>query len=117
MGKVYAIDGMIQEGEPFGPVQLHFTSLAGRDRELVVHGAPLTQQDGRRAGGIVLVEDVTERVELERHLEGARRLEAVGRIAAGVTHDFSSDARGCPQNSVSRFGWWTNGAHGMRNKN
>ena len=48
-------------------------------------------QDDPAVNGIVLnCRDVTERNELERHLQHAQKLDAVGHLAGGLAHDFNN---------------------------
>ncbi|MEK7714775.1 MAG: PAS domain-containing protein, partial [candidate division NC10 bacterium] len=56
---------------------------------LNVKGA-LLREGGRPAGAVVLVEDITQRLALERSARQADRLAALGTLAAGLAHELNN---------------------------
>jgi PAS domain S-box-containing protein len=77
-------------GEPFAGVTVAHVSGRGARRVLRVNGAPLGSAAEGGATMVLSIEDVTERRGLEEQLAHAQRLEALGRLASGVAHDFSN---------------------------
>ena len=51
---------------------------------------PLVGLDGKVVGVFSLAQDLTERLNLEKHIQQSQRLNAVGQLAAGVAHDFNN---------------------------
>jgi len=64
--------------------------IDGVRRRLEVLGSAITDADGAVTSGVAVFHDVTARHEMQEHLRVAQRNEALGRLAAGVAHDFNN---------------------------
>ena len=62
-------------------------------RDVVFHRATFTHANGRSAGLIGALLDVTDRKQMEADLGHARKLEAVGQLAAGIAHEINTPAQ------------------------
>jgi PAS domain S-box-containing protein len=59
-------------------------------RNYRVVSSPLRDNDGKINAAIVMIEDITERIRIERELLKADKLESVGILAGGIAHDFNN---------------------------
>ncbi len=67
----------------------HQTQKGGR---LIVNidGYPLRDAKGELRGAVIVIEDVTSRVALERQMRQAEKLSAMGTLSAGVAHEINN---------------------------
>ncbi len=63
-------------------------SLSGAIHDVLVSLIPLSL--GGHAHALLLVQDISERLMLERQLLQAQKMESIGQLAAGVAHDFNN---------------------------
>jgi PAS domain S-box-containing protein len=73
--------------------KLNLETLHG-PRRLNLHKSSLEAGAGHREGHVILIEDVTARVELENEVAHGDRLASIGRFAAGVAHEIGNPLAG-----------------------
>ncbi len=80
----------VLEGVTSRNVEVIIRRPNGENRWTLVNATPVRNRDGRIVAGVVIVQDVTERHQLEEQFRQAQKMEAVGRLAGGVAHDFNN---------------------------
>lgn len=76
-------DGKVYEGTTVTP-------HADRTRNYRVVSSPLFNSQGEVTAAVELVEDITDRLNLQAQLIQAQKMESVGRLAGGVAHDYNN---------------------------
>ncbi len=80
----------VLRGERAQNEEIVLTSRATqRTYRLLVSGQALSE-GGARTGAVITLLDVTERRDLEAQFSQAQKMQAVGRLAGGVAHDFNN---------------------------
>jgi two-component system, cell cycle sensor histidine kinase and response regulator CckA len=71
-------------------VELQWRRRDGAPLVVRLSGQPVRDAGGRLEGFEMIVEDITERRQLEEQLRQAQKMEAVGRLTGGIAHDFNN---------------------------
>jgi PAS domain S-box-containing protein len=69
---------------------LRLNKVDGTPVWAILSTSPMKDASGRQSGTLAMLTDVTERKTLEEQFRQAQKLEAVGRLAGGVAHDFNN---------------------------
>jgi signal transduction histidine kinase len=70
--------------------KFRLNTTAGDTRTVNAAIAPLISKDLQAIGRLVIVDDITERIEMERQLTQTDKLSSIGLLAAGVAHEVNT---------------------------
>jgi PAS domain S-box-containing protein len=77
-------------GERPRNVEMVIKPRQGAPRTVVASAQPIEPADGNTAGAVMAVHDITDRKRLEAQFRQSQKMDAIGRLAGGVAHDFNN---------------------------
>ena len=73
-----------------GTLEFELTGLKNNRRSVETHAVPLFDAEGKVTAHLGLTRDITERLDKERQLAHAMKMEAFGRLTGSISHDFNN---------------------------
>jgi len=75
---------------PFEYIEHSVWIKGGEERNIAWHNSIIRNESGHIIGTLSSGEDITERKRIEKHLQQAQKMEAIGTLAGGIAHDFNN---------------------------
>jgi two-component system, cell cycle sensor histidine kinase and response regulator CckA len=84
------IRDVVEFGKPCQGFETRRFTKDGRIIEVSISASRYDDHEGKPAGMLVILRDISEKKRLEAHLQHAGRMEAIGTLAGGIAHDFNN---------------------------
>lgn len=81
---------VIETGTPCHSVETKRTTKDGRLIEVSISASRFDDHEGKPAGILMILRDISDKKRLEAQLQHIERMEAIGTLAGGIAHDFNN---------------------------
>jgi PAS domain S-box-containing protein len=84
------IRDLIDNGTPCHGFETRRLTRDGRILDVSISGSRYHDHEGKTAGMLAILRDISEKKQLQAQVHHAQRMEAIGTLAGGIAHDFNN---------------------------
>ena len=89
-GTFSIIQGLVDHGTPCQGFETKRYTKDGRMLDVSISASRYDDHQGKPAGMLVMLRDISERKNLEAQIQQAQKMESIGTLAGGIAHNFNN---------------------------